>query len=44
LYLWTAAFVSLLVISYHDFLVFFAFTRYVASLVYIMCTFGTLHF
>jgi hypothetical protein len=38
LYLWTAAFVSPLLISYYDFLVLFAPTRHVASLVYSMCT------
>jgi hypothetical protein len=37
LYLWTADFVSALVISYHDFLVLFAPTSLVASLIYFLC-------
>jgi hypothetical protein len=43
-YLWTAAFVSSLVISYHDFLILFAHTIQVASLVYFLCTWGVLNF
>jgi hypothetical protein len=37
-YLWTAAFVSPLVISYYDFLVLRTPTTWVASLVYFLCT------
>jgi hypothetical protein len=38
LYIWIAVFVSSLVISYHDFLVLFVSTSWVASLVYFLCT------
>jgi hypothetical protein len=38
LYFWTTAYVSPLVISYHDFLILFAYTILGASLVYFLCT------
>jgi hypothetical protein len=38
LYLWTAAFVSPLLISYHDFLIIFAPPSEVVYLVYFLCT------
>jgi len=43
LYRWTATFISLLVISYHDFLVPFALARCVFFFfVYFLCTWGRL--
>jgi hypothetical protein len=44
MYLWTIAFVSPLVISYHNFLFLFTPTNYMVSLVCSLCTWGTLHF
>lgn len=42
LYLWTTAYISSLVISYYNLPVIFVPTSYVASFVYLLCTWGAL--
>jgi hypothetical protein len=42
LYLWTAAYIFPLVLSFYDFLILFSSSSYVFSLVYFLCTWGYL--
>jgi hypothetical protein len=44
LYLWTAAYISPLVLSCHDFLILFSSSSYVFSFEHFMCTWGILRF
>jgi hypothetical protein len=37
LYLWTTAYISLLILSFQDFLVLFSSSSYMFSLVYFLC-------